>query len=45
MYYINIHVKLKELIGEKAEFYGLQEKTIHTIIIGQSLIVNIIAIG
>ena len=45
MYHINIHAKLRELMGEKAEFYGLQEKTIHAIITGQSPIVNIIAIG
>jgi len=45
MCYINIYAKLKELMGEKAEFCGLQEKTIHAIITGQSLIVNIIAIG
>ena len=43
MCYVNIYAKLKELIGEKAKFYRLQEKTIHTIITGQSLIVNIIA--
>jgi superfamily II DNA helicase RecQ len=45
MCHVNIYGKLKELIGEKAEFYGLQEKTIHAIIIGQSPIVSIIAIG
>src|SRR5271168_1642747 len=45
MCYVNIHAKLKELIGEKAEFRGLQEKTMHAIITGQSLIVNIIATG
>ena len=45
MCYINIYRKLKELIGEKAKFYRLQEKTIHAIIIGQSPIVSIIAIG
>ena len=43
MCYVNIHRKLKELISEKAEFRGLQEKTIHAIITRQSLIVNIIA--
>ena len=43
MCYVNIYGKLKELIEEKAKFCGLQEKSIHAIIIGQSLIVNIIA--
>ena len=45
IYYINIYEKLKELIGEKAEFRGLQEKTIQAIITRQSLIVSIMAIG
>jgi superfamily II DNA helicase RecQ len=45
MCYVNMHRKLKELIGEKAEFRGLQEKTIHAIITGQSPIVSIIATG
>lgn len=40
---VNIYSKLKELIGEKAEFQGLYEKTMHAIIIGQSPIVSIIA--
>ena len=43
MCYVNIHRKLKELIGEKAEFYRLQEKTIDAIMTGQSPIVSIIA--
>ena len=45
MCHVNIHAKLKELMGEKAEFRGLQEKTMHAIITGQSPIVNIIATG
>jgi superfamily II DNA helicase RecQ len=45
MYYVNIYEKLKELIGEKAEFRRLQEKTIQAIITRQSLIVSIIATG
>ena len=45
MCYVNMHRKLKELIGEKAEFRGLQEKTIHAIITGQSPIVSIMATG
>lgn len=45
MCHINIHRKLKELMGEKAEFHGLQEKSIHAIMTGQSPIVNIMAIG
>ena len=45
MCYVNIHRKLKELMGEKAEFCGLQEKSIDAIITGQSPIVNIIATG
>lgn len=32
-------------MGEKAEFRGLQEKSIHAIITRQSLIVSIIATG
>ena len=43
MCYVNIYSKLKELIGQKAEFYSLQEKTIYTIITRQSLIVSVIA--
>jgi len=45
MYYVNIYSKLKELIGQKAEFCSLQEKTIYAIITRQSLIVSIIAIS
>jgi superfamily II DNA helicase RecQ len=45
MCYVNIHRKLKELISKKAEFRGLQEKTIHAIMTGQSLIISIIATG
>ena len=45
MCYVNIYKKLKKLIKEKAKFRGLQEKSIHAIITGQSLIVNIIATG
>jgi hypothetical protein len=43
MCYVNIYGKLKELMGEKAEFCSVQEKSIHAIITEQSLIVNIIA--
>jgi hypothetical protein len=32
MYYINVYRKLKELMGEIAEFRRLQEKTIYAII-------------
>jgi len=45
MCHVNIHGKLKELMGEKAEFRGLQEKTIHAIMTGQSPIVSIMATG
>ena len=45
MCHINIHGKLKELMGENAEFRGLQEKTIHAIMTGQSPIVSIMATG
>jgi superfamily II DNA helicase RecQ len=45
MCHVNIHGKLKELMGEKAEFRGLQEKAIHAIMTGQSPIVNIMATG
>src|SRR5277367_6555500 len=45
MCHVNIHRKLKELMGEKAEFRGLQEKTIHAIMTGQSPIVSIMATG
>ena len=45
MCHVNIHGKLKELMGEKAKFRGLQEKSIHAIMTGQSPIVNIIATG
>jgi superfamily II DNA helicase RecQ len=43
MCYVNIYRKLKELIGEKAKFRGLQEKSIYVIMTRQSLIVNIMA--
>ena len=45
MCHVNIHSKLKELMGQKAEFRRLQEKTIHAIITGQSPIVSVIATG
>jgi superfamily II DNA helicase RecQ len=45
MCHVNIHGKLKELMGEKAEFRGLQEKTINAIMTGQSPIVSIMATG
>lgn len=45
MCYVNIHGKLKELMGPEAKFRGLQEKTIHTIMTGQSPIVSIMATG
>ena len=45
MCYVNIHRKLKELMGEKAEFHRLQEKTIDAIMTGQSPIVSIMATG
>jgi superfamily II DNA helicase RecQ len=45
MCYVNIYRKLKELIREKAEFRGLQKKSIYAIMTGQSLIVSIIATG
>ena len=45
MYYTNIYSKLKELIGEEAQFCEFQEKAIHAIIIRQSPIVNIMATG
>ena len=43
MCYVNIHGKLKELMGLKAEFCGLQEKSMHAIMIGQSPIVSIMS--
>jgi superfamily II DNA helicase RecQ len=45
MCHVNIHGKLKELMGEKSEFCGLQEKTMHAIMTGQSPIINIMATG
>ena len=45
MCYVNIYRKLKELMGEKAEFRRLQKKTIYAIITEQSPIVSIIATG
>jgi len=45
MCHVNIHRKLKELMGVEVEFYGLQEKSMHAIMTGQSPIVSIIAIG
>lgn len=45
MCHVNIHGKLKELMGKKAEFRGLQEKSIYAIMTGQSPIVNIMATG
>jgi superfamily II DNA helicase RecQ len=45
MCHVNIHGKLKELMGEKAEFRGLQEKTMHAIMTGQSPIVSVMATG
>jgi superfamily II DNA helicase RecQ len=45
MCHVNIHGKLKELMGETAEFRGSQEKTIHAIMTGQSPIVSIMATG
>jgi len=45
MCYVNIYSKLKELIGQKAEFCSLQEKTIHAIMTGQSPIVSVMATG
>jgi len=45
MCHVNINRKLKELMGEEAEFCGLQEKTIHAIMTGQSPIVSIMATG
>jgi superfamily II DNA helicase RecQ len=45
MCHVNIHGKLKELMGEIAEFRGSQEKTIHAIMTRQSPIVSIMAMG
>ena len=45
MCHVNIHRKLKELMGENAEFRGLQEKAVHAIMTGQSPIVSIMATG
>jgi superfamily II DNA helicase RecQ len=45
MCHVNIHRKLKELMGETAKFRRLQEKTIYAIMTGQSPIVSIMAIG
>src|SRR5450432_4675332 len=45
MCHVNIHGKLKELMGETAEFRGSQEKTVHAIMTGQSPIVSIMATG
>jgi superfamily II DNA helicase RecQ len=45
MCYVNIYEKLKELMGEKAEFRRLQEKTIQAIMTRQSPIVSIMATG
>ena len=45
MCHVNIHRKLKELMGENAEFRGLQEKAMHAIMTGQSPIVSIMATG
>jgi superfamily II DNA helicase RecQ len=45
MCHVNIHGKLKELMGPEAEFRGLQEKAIHAIMTGQSPIVNVMATG
>jgi RecQ family ATP-dependent DNA helicase len=45
MCHVNIQGKLKELMGETAEFRGSQEKTIHAIMTGKSPIVSIMATG
>ena len=45
MCYVNIQGKLKELMGENAEFRGLQEKAMHAIMTGQSPIVSVMATG
>ena len=45
MCHVNIHGKLKELMGPKAEFRGLQEKSMHAIMTGQSPIVSIMSTG
>ena len=45
MCHVNIQGKLKELMGENAEFRGLQEKAMHAIMTGQSPIVSVMATG
>lgn len=45
MCHVDIHGKLKALMGEDAQFRGLQEKAIHAIMTGQSPIVNVMATG
>jgi superfamily II DNA helicase RecQ len=45
MCHVNIHGKLKELMGSKAEFRRLQEKSMHAIMTGQSPIVSIMSTG
>jgi superfamily II DNA or RNA helicase len=45
MCHVDIHGKLKALMGEEAQFRGLQEKAIHAIMTGQSPIVNVMATG
>lgn len=45
MCHVNTHAKLREMMGEEAKFRGLQEKTMHAIMTGQSPIVNVMATG
>jgi hypothetical protein len=45
MCHVDIHGKLKALMGEEAQFRGLQEKAIHAIMTGQSPIVDVMATG
>ena len=43
--YVDIHRKLKALMGEEAQFRGLQKKAIYVIMTGQSPIVDVMATG
>src|SRR5271156_5575535 len=45
MCHVNIHRKMKELMGPKAEFRGMQEQSMHAVMTGQSPIVSIMATG
>jgi superfamily II DNA helicase RecQ len=45
MCHVDTYRKLKALMGEEAQFRGLQEKAIHAIMTGQSPIVDVMATG